>query len=146
MSAKFLDGRARVCGIPTNGLSRSLKHSGKPMRSLGRAVDVRIKTRCANHCVISHGLSLSLKKLPARTHAQGRYFREVAIIGGMDCSHPVSAAMSAFGMAIAVAKCPLMTPKQICRKTQSMSLLGVKRTCPFALHMSAYDPKRTLRA
>src|SRR6478672_8482170 len=23
------------------------------------------------------------------------------------------------------------------------SLLGVKRTCPFALHMSAYDPKRT---
>jgi hypothetical protein len=63
-------------------LSRSLKHSGKPMRSLGRAVDVRIKTRCANHCVISHGLSLSLKKLPARTHAQGRYFREVAIIGG----------------------------------------------------------------
>src|SRR4029453_16262592 len=25
-----------------------------------------------------------------------------------------------------------------------MSLLGVKRTCPFALHMSANDPKRTL--
>jgi len=25
-----------------------------------------------------------------------------------------------------------------------MSALGVKRTCPFALHMSAYDPKRTL--
>jgi len=24
-----------------------------------------------------------------------------------------------------------------------MSLLGVKRTCPFALHMSAFDPKRT---
>src|SRR5262245_28355028 len=23
------------------------------------------------------------------------------------------------------------------------SLVGVKRTCPFALHMSAYDPKRT---
>jgi hypothetical protein len=22
--------------------------------------------------------------------------------------------------------------------------LGAKRTCPFALHMSAYDPKRTL--
>jgi hypothetical protein len=28
-------------------------------------------------------------------------------------------------------------------RTQSMSLLGVKRTCPFALHMSAFDPKRT---
>jgi hypothetical protein len=27
--------------------------------------------------------------------------------------------------------------------TQSMSLLGVKRTCPVALHMSAFDPKRT---
>jgi hypothetical protein len=25
------------------------------------------------------------------------------------------------------------------------SLLGVKRTYPFALHMSAYDPKRTFR-
>jgi len=46
--------------------------------------------------------------------------------------------MSAFGMAIAVAKYPLMTPKQICRKTQSMSLLGVKRTWRFAAQMSAY--------
>jgi hypothetical protein len=25
----------------------------------------------------------------------------------------------------------------------SRSLLGIKRTCPFALHMSANDPKRT---
>jgi hypothetical protein len=41
------------------------------------------------------------------------------------------AAMSAFG------------PKQTCRKTQSMSLLGAKRTWPIALQMSAYDPKRT---
>src|SRR5215467_8524863 len=24
-----------------------------------------------------------------------------------------------------------------------MSLSGVKRTCPFAMHMSAFDPKRT---
>ena len=34
-------------------------------------------------------------------------------------------------------------PMQTCRKTQSMSLLGVKRTWLVALHMSAYDPKRT---
>src|SRR5262249_29878848 len=27
--------------------------------------------------------------------------------------------------------------------THLMSLSGVKRTCPFALHMSAFDPKRT---
>src|ERR1700755_3524095 len=27
--------------------------------------------------------------------------------------------------------------------TLSRSLLGVKRTCPFAPHMSAHDPKRT---
>jgi len=27
-----------------------------------------------------------------------------------------------------------------------MSLSGVKRTWPFALHMSAYDPKRTSKA
>src|SRR5512132_3886690 len=27
--------------------------------------------------------------------------------------------------------------------TQSMSLMGVKRTCPIAVHMSAFDPKRT---
>jgi len=26
-----------------------------------------------------------------------------------------------------------------------MSLLGVKLTCPFATHTSAYDPKRTWR-
>src|SRR5262245_10310463 len=30
-----------------------------------------------------------------------------------------------------------------CRKTQSMSLLGVKRTWLVAAYMSAYDPKRT---
>ena len=28
-------------------------------------------------------------------------------------------------------------------KTQSVSLLGVKRTWPIAVHMSANDPKRT---
>src|SRR5262249_39417233 len=33
--------------------------------------------------------------------------------------------------------------KQTVRKTQSMSLLGVKRTWPIAVHMSAYGPKRT---
>ena len=27
-----------------------------------------------------------------------------------------------------------------------MSAFGTKRTCPFALHMSANDPKRTLRS
>jgi hypothetical protein len=34
-------------------------------------------------------------------------------------------------------------PKRTCQKTQSMSLLGVKRTSRFAVQMSAYDPKRT---
>jgi hypothetical protein len=29
------------------------------------------------------------------------------------------------------------------RSAQSVSLLGVKRTCVFAAHMSAFDPKRT---
>jgi len=32
-----------------------------------------------------------------------------------------------------------IVPKQTCRKTQSMSLLGVKRTWLFALHMSACE-------
>jgi len=31
-----------------------------------------------------------------------------------------------------------------CENPLSRSLLGAKRTCPFALHMSANDPKRTL--
>src|SRR5262249_16138700 len=31
----------------------------------------------------------------------------------------------------------------LCRCLLLRSLLGVKRTCPFAPHMSAYDPKRT---
>jgi hypothetical protein len=30
-----------------------------------------------------------------------------------------------------------------CENPLSRSLLGAKRTCPFALHMSANDPKRT---
>jgi hypothetical protein len=34
-------------------------------------------------------------------------------------------------------------PKRTCRKTQSMSLLGVKQTWFGALQMSAFDPKRT---
>jgi hypothetical protein len=31
----------------------------------------------------------------------------------------------------------------VCGNSLSWSLLGAKRTCPFALHMSANDPKRT---
>jgi len=31
----------------------------------------------------------------------------------------------------------------LCGNPLLRSLLGVKRTCPFALHMSAFDPKRT---
>jgi hypothetical protein len=31
----------------------------------------------------------------------------------------------------------------VCGNPLSRSLLGAKRTCPFALHMSANDPKRT---
>src|SRR6516225_392020 len=36
-------------------------------------------------------------------------------------------------------------PKRTCRKTQSMSLLGAKRTSLVAPHMSAFDPKRTFQ-
>jgi hypothetical protein len=32
----------------------------------------------------------------------------------------------------------------VCGNTLLQSLLGVKRTCVFALHMSAFDPMRTL--
>src|SRR5512139_959384 len=39
---------------------------------------------------------------------------------------------------------PECRPSGVCPLLRS--LLGVKRTCLFALHMSAYDPKRTLRA
>jgi hypothetical protein len=45
------------------------------------------------------------------------------------------AAMSAFGG---------KADMTFCGNTLSRSLLGAKRTCPFALHMSAYDPKPTL--
>jgi len=30
-----------------------------------------------------------------------------------------------------------------CKSPLSWSLLGARRTCPFALHMSAFHPKRT---
>jgi hypothetical protein len=36
-------------------------------------------------------------------------------------------------------------PKRTSENTHFVLLPGVKRTCPFAPHMSAYDPKRTLR-
>jgi hypothetical protein len=47
---------------------------------------------------------------------------------------------SAYGVHSAV-----IAQGQTYRKTQLMSLLGVKRTWVAALHMSAFDPKRTLR-
>jgi hypothetical protein len=37
-------------------------------------------------------------------------------------------------------------PKRTSENTHFVSLPGVKRTCRFALQMSAYDPKRTWRA
>jgi len=43
--------------------------------------------------------------------------------------------------------CPLSGVKQtwfFCGISLSRLLWEAKRTCPFALHMSAYDPKRTL--
>jgi hypothetical protein len=46
-------------------------------------------------------------------------------------------------LARADAEMPAIGPKQTCRKTQPMSLLGVKRTWVAALHMSAFDPKQT---
>src|SRR5262245_11604552 len=38
---------------------------------------------------------------------------------------------------------PLAPDMTVCGCLLSRSLLGVKRTCRFALHMSAFDPKRT---
>ena len=46
-------------------------------------------------------------------------------------------------------KCPLSGGKAdmtLCGNPLSRSLSGVKRTCRFALHMSAFDPKRTFVA
>src|SRR5262249_29291373 len=43
----------------------------------------------------------------------------------------------------AIAPVSAFDPKRTCRKTESMSLLGVKRTSAGAVHMSAFDPKRT---
>src|SRR5262249_8373458 len=51
---------------------------------------------------------------------------------GQNIAHLKRCLMSAIG------------PEQTCPKTQPMSLLGVKRTWAVALHMSAFDPKRTL--
>src|SRR5262245_53400643 len=39
--------------------------------------------------------------------------------------------------------CPLLALSGHPHMSHLMSLSGVKRTCRFALHMSAYDPKRT---
>jgi len=46
----------------------------------------------------------------------------------------MTGAMSAFGG---------KADMTVCGNPLSRSLLGVKRTCRFALHMSAFDPKRT---
>ena len=45
-----------------------------------------------------------------------------------------------------VVGCPLLAQSGHAELHCTCPLLGVKRTCPFALHMSAYDPKRTSAA
>jgi len=40
-------------------------------------------------------------------------------------------------------RCPLLAHSGHGLLHRTCPLLGVKRTCPFALHMSANDPKRT---
>jgi hypothetical protein len=42
------------------------------------------------------------------------------------------------------ALCPLLAQSGHPQLHRTCPLLGVKRTCLFALHMSAFDPKRTL--
>jgi hypothetical protein len=57
--------------------------------------------------------------------------------------------MSAFGPKQTLARAAHMSAfggeadLTVCRCPLSRSLSGVKRTCPFAAHMSANDPKRT---
>src|SRR5262245_35491201 len=41
-------------------------------------------------------------------------------------------------------ECPLLAHSRHWRVRRTCPLLGVKQTCRFALHMSAFDPKRTL--
>jgi hypothetical protein len=43
-------------------------------------------------------------------------------------------------------QCPLLAQSRHRWLQRTCPLLGVKRTCLFALHMSAFDPKRTSRA
>jgi hypothetical protein len=58
--------------------------------------------------------------------------------------------MSAIGprrtslVALHMSACAGKADMTVCGSPLSRSLLGVKRTCRFALHESAYDPKRTL--
>src|SRR5262245_51168557 len=40
-------------------------------------------------------------------------------------------------------RCPLLAQSGHCSLQRTCLLLGVKRTCRFALQMSAFDPKRT---
>ena len=42
------------------------------------------------------------------------------------------------------AQCPLLAHSGHLCLQRTCPLLGVKRTCLFASHMSAFDPKRTL--
>jgi hypothetical protein len=60
------------------------------------------------------------KKLPARTHAQGRYFREarLSVVSDKPAPRPQGETI----------RCPLS---------------GVKQTCRLHCGMSAFDPKRT---
>jgi hypothetical protein len=57
--------------------------------------------------------------------------------------------MSAFGTKQTLAVAPHMSAfggkadMTFCENPLSRSLLGEERTCPFAAHMSASDPKRT---
>jgi hypothetical protein len=74
----------------------------------------------------------SLSRPTARRRAD-RVNREMSAFGPKRASI-VALQMSAFGGKADIA---------VCENPLSQSLLGVKRTCRFALHMSANDPKRT---
>jgi hypothetical protein len=63
----------------------------------------------------------------------------------LSCRPDYSASLTRSSSSKASSNCPGVRfwPLVDIRNAQSMSLLGIKRTCLFALHMSANDPKRT---
>jgi hypothetical protein len=135
--------RMRRIGVLSGTVARPAKrrrrgdesgHTQQPPFSSPNAIETA-KRGCSGICQICSRRNFtwpSIPKPPNRT--------------ALSCRPDYSVSLARSSNSKASSNCPGVRfwPLVDIRNAQSMSLLGVKRTSACALHMSAFDPKRTL--